>query len=131
MPDKRTFVLTITTDYPDAEESARAAAAKVACEIGWGDDNTSSIELTENTGSDHPTHMARWDFEPGSQSSTEDEHFYVESGTGERLTEDMDRDAADAEARRLGQRLIGYEPLGATDRLIWDYAPDPKGNTDV
>lgn len=120
---KRTFVLTITTDYDDGEMSARIAAEMAACQVGWGDDNTSSIELTETTGTDHPTHLARWDFEPGSQSSTEDERFYVESGEGERLTEDMDRDAADAEARRLGQRLIGYEPHGPTDRLIWDYAP--------
>jgi hypothetical protein len=68
---KRTFVLTITTDYEDGEMSARIAAEKAACQVGWGDDNTSSIELTEITGTDHPTHLTRWDFEPGSQSDDE------------------------------------------------------------
>lgn len=70
--DKRTFVLKITTDCPDGETSARKAADLAACQVGWGDDNTSSIELTEVTGTDHPTHLARWDFEPGSQSEVSD-----------------------------------------------------------
>lgn len=63
----RTFEIRIESDYPDAENALREAAEKVACEVGWGDDNTTSIEVVETFENGYPTYIYGWEFEPGSQ----------------------------------------------------------------
>lgn len=119
----RTFVLTITTDFPDSEQSARDAAEKVANEIGWGDDSTSSIELVETHETGRPTYLAGWEFEPGSQSLDGDvlnpderkavdlidgderlASFAAVCGSGdleERLTDEIDRNDLDIDVDRI------------------------------
>lgn len=59
----REFVIRITTDYSDAEAALRAAGEKIACELDWGGDATTSIEVIET--SDPPTYIAGWEMEPG------------------------------------------------------------------
>lgn len=67
----REFVIRITTDYSDAEAALRAAAEKIACELDWGGDATTSIEVTEQT--DPPTYIAGWEMEPGDDEDDDGE----------------------------------------------------------
>lgn len=66
---ERTFEIRITSDFPLAAHAVRDAAEKVACEIGWGDDNTTSIEVVETFRNGYPDLIAAWEFVPGSQST--------------------------------------------------------------
>lgn len=68
---KRTFEIRIESDYPLSAYAVRDSAEKLACEIGWGDNNTTSIEVVETFEYSNPNLIAAWEFEPGSQSTEE------------------------------------------------------------
>lgn len=62
------YVITIETDFIGGEDAVREAADKLATTIGWGDDNTTSIEVVKQAGGTD-IHIASWEMEPGSQSA--------------------------------------------------------------
>jgi hypothetical protein len=68
---ERTFEIRIKSDYPLAAYAVRDAGEKIACEIGWGDNNTTSIEVVETFEYASPGYIAGWEFTPGSQSTEE------------------------------------------------------------
>lgn len=65
---ERRFAISITATHPDAVTLVRQAAEKIACEVGWGDDQHASIEATEVHDGGARTYLAGWELEPGSQS---------------------------------------------------------------
>lgn len=68
---------------------------------------------------------------PGEERSVRGVYWYVESGEGEPLSGHYtDLEEADAEARRLRERLIEVETEDGDhidDSLVWDYHVDPYG----
>lgn len=65
----RSFAIKISTDFPGAVEAVREATRKLAEEVGWGDDCTTSVEAVEVHGSGlwggAPTYLAGYEMEPG------------------------------------------------------------------
>lgn len=61
----RRFVITVITDFPGGEAAARKAGEKTATEIGWGDNNTTSIEVIEYDDGPGQVYLAGWEMEPG------------------------------------------------------------------
>lgn len=117
---QRTFVLTITTDYADAENAARRAARKVVNEIGWGDDNTSSFELVEQHLTGPPTYLAGWEFEPGEQSGYED--------MGRRALRSGLTGAERAAATKLAEQVGSPDH---PDRLMQRFLAGARGEADI
>jgi hypothetical protein len=66
----KTYTITITTNYPDAEAAVREAAEKIACVIGWGDDSTTSIEAV----GPECAYLAGYNMEPGETSEQVQAH---------------------------------------------------------
>ena len=64
--DTRIFQIAITSTHPDAEQIARKAAEKVACEVDWGCDQYATVEAVE-MGSGVPVHLCSWAMEPGEE----------------------------------------------------------------
>lgn len=69
---RREFVIRISSTHPDAEAIVREATRKIACEVGWGDDQFASIETTEEHGIDPPSYLAGYEMEPGNVTERED-----------------------------------------------------------
>lgn len=65
MKRTRDFIITVRTDFPDAEELIQKATEKIACELGWGDDCTTSIEAVERPGPGQlDRYIVGWEMEP-------------------------------------------------------------------
>lgn len=64
----RYFAILIESTHPDAETLARQAGEKIACQIGWGDDQNARITVVA-TGREldvsDADHLAAWYMEPG------------------------------------------------------------------
>lgn len=61
----RTFKIIVTTDNPDGEAIVRTATEKIACELDWGGDRTTSIVAMETFRPDDlPAFICQYDMEP-------------------------------------------------------------------
>lgn len=66
----RHYVITITSDHPDADRLARDAALMIATGIDWGDDHSAEVALLAAADPDvvdtpRCHYVAGWDMEPG------------------------------------------------------------------
>lgn len=66
--EMRTFAIRISSTHPDAAKIAYRAAEKIVCEIDWGNDQYSNVEVVETSGG--PTaevFLGGWAMEPGDE----------------------------------------------------------------
>lgn len=65
------YIIEVVTDNPDGDDIIRDAARKIACELDWGGENTTRIEVTgDGIGWDTtPRYLAGYEMEPGEETA--------------------------------------------------------------